>query len=350
MIEVQTVFRFECDYGEGAVQKIIERLGETNLEQTCGYGLDDHCERARALIAKHLGNADADIHLMVGGTQVNLTVIAAALRPWQGVIAAHTGHINVHESGAIEATGHKVLPLQGKNGKITAGQIDACCTAHWADTTHEHIVQPAMVYISQPTEYGTLYTKEELTEMRFVCDKHHLMLYIDGARMGYGLTAEGNDVSLEDLAALSDAFYIGGTKVGALFGEALVITNPLLKTDFRYIMKQRGGMLAKGRLLGIQFECLFEDDTYFEISKHANSQAARLRRAFQSKGISFLIESPTNQLFPVLTEAQMAALEKDFAFSYWEKVDENHHCVRFCTSWATKAEAVDRLIHAISSL
>lgn len=344
------MIRFECDYLEGAHPAIMEALIKTNLEQTVGYGEDEYCARARAKILPYLDNDRAQIHFLVGGTQANLTVICAALRPHQGVISARTGHINVHESGAIEATGHKVLALPGCLGKLRAEEIAAYTDGHWADATHEHMVQPGMVYLSHPTEYGTLYTLDELTAIREVCLQRGLLLYVDGARLGYGLAAEGTDVALCDLARLCDAFYIGGTKVGALFGEAVVLTHPELRRDFRYLMKQRGGMLAKGRLLGVQFDCLFTDGLYWKISKHAVSQALRVRDALRAKGVPFLMESPTNQQFPILPDDAIRELEKEFSFSFWEKTDDTHSCVRICASWATKAENVDRLIARLANL
>ncbi len=344
------MIRFDCDYSEGAHPQIMERLMETNLCQTPGYGEDDYCDRARGYIRRECGREDVDVHFLVGGTQANLTVIAAALRPWQGAIAADTGHINVHESGAIEATGHKVMAVPSVNGKISAAQAENVITGHWGDVTHEHMVQPGLVYISNPTESGTLYTKAELSALYNVCQKHQVYLFIDGARLGYGLMAPGNDLTLSEIARLCDVFYVGGTKVGALFGEAVVITNNDLKKDFRYIMKQRGGMLAKGRLLGIQFETLFEKNLYYDISKHAIDMAMRIREAFRNQGIPFLFESNTNQQFPILTNAQMEKLGEKYVYSFWEKVDESRSAVRFCTSWATKEAQVDALIQDIERL
>lgn len=336
--------RFECDYGEGAVPQIMRRLLETNEEQTPGYSEDVYCEAARKKICDACNREDADVHFLVGGTQTNLTVISSALRPHQGVIAASTGHINVHETGAIEATGHKVLAVPGKEGRLTAQQVETLCKEHYEDSSQEHLVQPGMVYISYPTEYGTLYTKEELQEIRAVCRKYEMPLFIDGARLGYGLMSGKCDLSLEELAKLCDVFYIGGTKCGALFGEAVVILEERLKRDFRYAMKQRGGMLAKGRLLGIQFDTLFTDNLYFEICKKADDLAEKLRRALDAKGYPMLVDSPTNQQFPILPNEEIERLSEKFAFSFWEKVDESHSAVRFCTSWATKEEAVDALI------
>jgi len=344
------MIRFECDYLEGAHPRIMQRMMETNLEQNPGYSMDPHCERARELIRQACGCPEAAVHFLVGGTQANTIVIASILRPHQGALCAVTGHINAHESGAIEATGHKVLALPSEDGKITAAQVQKAVDDHFADDTHEHIVQPGMVYISHPTENGTLYTRAELEELYAVCRKEGLPLFIDGARLGYGLVTPQNDVTLADMARLCDVFYIGGTKVGALFGEAVVITNPAYAKDFRYMIKQRGGMLAKGRLLGIQFETLFEDGLYMQIAAHAIEQAQRLREGFRKMGCTFRYDSPTNQLFPILTRAQYEKLAGKFAFSFWEKVDEERVAVRFCTSWATLPENVDALLDALKTL
>lgn len=344
------MIRFDSDYTEGAHPKILERLFETNMEQTVGYGNDYYCEQARAYIKKLCKSEEVDVHFLVGGTQTNLTVISSALRPYQGVIAANSGHINVHETGAIEACGHKVLALPEVDGKITAAQIEECYLAHIHDNSFEHMVQPKMVYLSHPTEFGTLYKKEELEAIAKVCKTYGLYLFVDGARMGYALATEENDIDLSDFARLCDVFYIGGTKVGALFGEAVVIQNPNLKQDFRYLIKQKGGMLAKGRLLGIQFSTLFEDNLYVEISKNAIKMVKRLRHAFVEKGYSFLVDSPTNQIFPILADEDLEKLSEEFVFSYWQRVDEKHSAVRFCTSWATKEEAVEKLIEAVKSL
>lgn len=344
------MLRFESDYLEGAHPKIMEALLATNLEQTPGYGTDTHCEHARELIRQACQAPDADVHFLVGGTQTNTTVIASILRPHQGVICAQTGHINAHETGAIEATGHKVLSVPSADGRLCAGQIEALWKAHFEDADHEHIVQPGMVYLSQPTENGTLYQKEELTAISRLCRRLGLPLYVDGARLGYGLASPINDVTLAELAALCDVFYIGGTKVGALFGEAVVITNPALKTDFRYFIKQRGGMLAKGRLLGIQFETLFTDDLYLDISRHAIGLAMTLKEALTDRGIPLLYDSFTNQQFPILPETAIPQLEKDYSFSRWSRTDETSYALRFCTSWATKKEAVDNLCKAFARL
>ncbi len=344
------MIRFECDYLEGAQESILRALERANYEQSKGYGEDEYCESARAKIRAATGREDAGVHFLTGGTQANLTVIAAALRPHRGVLSADTGHIAVHESGAIEATGHKVLTVRGEEGKIKAAQVDSYAKAHYGDPTFEHMVQPGMVYISQPTEYGTVYSLKELEDISRACKDNNMYLYVDGARLAYALACDGCDVSLKDLARLSDAFYIGGTKAGALLGEAVVITNKDIQTDFRYILKQRGGMLAKGRLLGIQFDALFTDDLYTRIARHAIVQAARIRDALNSIGVRQLIKSPTNQLFPILKDADVAALEKKYSFSHWEKTGEAETAVRICTSWATKPEHVSELIADMLSL
>ena len=342
--------RFECDYAEGAHPQILKRLTETNFEQTKGYGEDEHCENARCIIRRLCENDAVDVHFLVGGTQTNTTVISSILRPHQGVVSAITGHINAHETGAIEATGHKVLALPTENGKLTAAQVQKTFDDHWNDANHEHIVQPGMVYISNPTEGGTIYSKSEIQALSNVCRKIDLPLFMDGARLGYGLAAEGNDLTLPDIAGMCDVFYIGGTKIGALFGEAVVISREALKKDFRYLIKRHGGMLAKGRLLGIQFETLLEDGLYFEISRHAVQMGMMIRDAFRSKGFSFLCDSPTNQQFPILTNEQIQFFSEKYAFELWTKTDDNKAAVRFCTSWATRKEDVQALIKDIESL
>lgn len=341
------MYQFQCDYNEGAHPRIMERLIKTNFEQTVGYGEDHYCEAARAAVRKAVGREDADVHFLVGGTQANATVISSILRPYQGVLCADTGHINVHETGAIEHGGHKVLALEAADGLLTGALIREAVEAHHAEDGPEHTVQPGMVYISFSSEVGTVYSLAQLREISAVCREYGLPLFIDGARMGYGLASEGCDVTLSDIADLADVFYLGGTKQGALFGEAVVIVNDALKKDFRYCIKQNGGMLAKGRLLGIQFMTLFEDGLYFQLSRHAVSQAMRIRDAFESKGFGFLVQSPSNQQFPILDNATMKRLSSDFLFSVWQKVDDTHTAVRFCTSWATRSEAVDALIAAL---
>jgi len=344
------MIRFESDYLEGAHPLIIKRLAETNMEQTPGYGTDVHCENARELIRRACAAMDADVHFLVGGTQTNAVVIASVLRPHQGVICASTGHINVHETGAVEARGHKVLPIPSTDGKLTAASIRAYYDAHHTDSDREHIVQPGMVYLSHPTENGTTYSAKELEEISSLCRQLSLPLYLDGARLSYGLAVPGNDLTLEMIARLCDIFYIGGTKTGALFGEAVVITSPALKKDFRYLVKQQGAMLAKGRLLGIQFETLFTDGLYLQIAKGAVELALQIRKAFSDKGIPFYYDSYTNQQFPILTEAQIKSLEASYSFSRWTRLDDGRIVVRFCTSWATKAEYVKQLCEEIQRL
>ena len=328
------MLRFECDYGEGAAPAVLDLLQQTNFDQTPGYGEDEYCARAAAQIRSLCDAPDADVHFFVGATQANLTVIAAALKPWQGVLCADSGHIHVHETGAVEATGHKCLALPGKNGKITARQVRKAVEEHRANASHEHEVQPGMVYISNPTEVGTLYNKEELTELSAACYELGLYLFVDGARMAYGLTSPANDLSLQDYAALCDVFYLGGTKCGALFGEAVVITNDDLKPDFRYCIKQHGGMLAKGRLLGEQFLALLdgedggETSLYFTMARHANEQALHIRAAFEAKGCKVLHDSPTNQQFFVLPDEWYDKLAETYAMTHMGKPDKHHTAVR----------------------
>ena len=341
---------FNNDYSEGCHENVLRMLAETNLEQTPGYGEDHYCVKAAEMIRKLCGREDMAVHLLVGGTQTNLTVIAAGLRPHQGVLSPDCGHIHVHETGAVEATGHKVLALPSNDGKITAKQVENAVIAHRNDGSFEHMVQPKMVYISSPTEWGTLYTLAELEALSAVCRKYGLYLFLDGARLGYGLMAEGNDVTMADLARLCDAFYMGGTKVGALFGEAVVITNPVLNEDFRYLIKQKGAMLAKGRLLGVQFCALLEDDLYFTIAKRADDLADKLRRKFQALGYEFFMENTTNQLFPILPGFVREKLKEKYSFIEMDYVDEDRRACRFCTSWATLEENVDALCADLTSL
>ena len=334
---------FLNDYSEGAHESILAALTRTNREQTVGYAEDAYAEEARDRIRAHL-HMDAPVHFMTGGTQANLTLIAAALRPHQGVIAAATGHVSLHESGAIEATGHKVLNVASHAGRIAAADAERLVRQHYDDPTHDHMVQPGMIYLSQPTELGTVYSLRELEQLRQVCDKYGMLLYVDGARLGTALVADGADVTLYDLARLTDAFYIGGTKMGALFGEALVISNEAVARDFRYIQKQRGGMFAKGRLLGLQFIELFSNDLYFALARHANGQAKRIAEAFADIGCAFLAPPQTNQVFPIVDKRLVKALEEEFALCWWEGVDEEHDAVRACTSWATDPADVTRFI------
>ncbi len=334
---------FNNDYSEGCHPKVLDALIRTNMEQTLGYGEDAYCATAAAKIKALCDAPNAAVHFLVGGTQTNLTVIDAALRPHQGALCPVGGHINVHETGAVEATGHKVLTVPSSDGKITAAQVEQVVLSHRADSSFEHMVQPKLVYISNPSEYGTLYSLAELEALSETCHKLGLYLFLDGARLGYGLAAKGYDVTLADIARLCDVFYIGGTKVGALFGEAVVITNPILNEDFRYLIKQHGGMLAKGRLLGVQFDALMTDNLYFEISAYADALAEKLRAAFDECGVPYLIPSITNQIFPILPDTVLESLSKAYCFTEMERMDETHRAVRFCTSWATKEENVDAL-------
>lgn len=322
----------------------MEMLSRTNMEQTLGYGKDDYCAQAARLILACTGRPDADVHFLVGGTQTNATVIASVLRPYQGVLCAGTGHIAVHETGAIERGGHKVLTLPSADGKISAVSVENAMQAHFRQDSPEHEVQPAMVYISYPTELGTLYSHDELDALRTVCDRWRLPLFVDGARLGYGLASEKADITLPELAAIADIFYIGGTKQGALMGEAVVINDPSLKRDFRYFIKQNGGLLAKGRLLGIQFLALFTDNLYFRYAEHADIQARRLASAFLAKGYEMFVDSPTNQIFPVLPNGLVERLSSEFVFDKWCDMDKDNTVFRICTSWATRPEDVDRLI------
>ena len=338
------MIRFNCDYLEGTHPRILAALTETNMIQTCGYGEDEYCEDAREAIKKVCKCEDAAVHFLVGGTQANLTIISSILRPHQAVLCVKEGHINAHETGAIEATGHKVMAIEGKEGKISAEQIRMQHKLHWEDGAHEHITQPKLVYISNPTELGTIYSKAELEAIRKACDDCNLYLYLDGARLGYGLASKENDLTIEDIAKNCDVFYIGGTKVGALFGEAVVITNKALQEDFRYIIKQKGGMLAKGRLLGIQFLELFKDGLYFEISEHAMKMAELLKKGLSELGYQFYADSPTNQQFVIVADEKLKQLDEKYSCEYQMRYDETHSVVRFCTSWATKEEHVLALI------
>ena len=340
------MYSFRNDYSEGALPEIMEVLCKTNLEQTPGYGCDAYCEEAAKLIKECIQAPEAAVHFLVGGTQTNQTALAAFLRPYQAVIGADTAHINVHETGAIEATGHKVLTAVSDDGKLTPTQIEAIVAVH----EDEHMVQPKAVYVSDSTEVGTIYTKQELEALSECCKRLNLYFYLDGARLGSALTCKENDVTLVDLARLTDAFYIGGTKNGALFGEALIIVNKELQKNFRYHIKQRGGMLAKGRLLGLQFKTLFTDDLFFKAARHANEAAERIRSAFAAKQVPFLAESPTNQLFPIVTAEQKEKLAEQFIFEKTKELEDGRTAIRFVTSFATKKEDVDALVKAISEI
>ena len=337
------MFFFHNDYNELCHPNVLKKLQENAHCQMVGYSEDICCSHAAQMIRKYCCDDDLAVHFLVGGTQSNMTVISAALRPHQAVIAAESGHIHVHETGAVEATGHKVLPLPSVDGKISAKQIAVAVNAHWDDPNHEHIPQPKMVYISQPTELGTVYSLNELEAISRVCRKCGLYLFVDGARLGYALAAEGNDVNLPDLARLTDVFYIGGTKLGAMFGEAVVISDPCLQADFRYIMKQRGAMLAKGWTLGLQFEALLENGLYWEIAGTADRFADQIRDTLRNNGYPMPVVSATNQVFAVLPVDLSRKLEEYVTFSPWEKIDEDHIMVRFCTSWATTQKGVDVL-------
>lgn len=338
---------FNCDYLEGTHPRIMNALLESNLMQTVGYGEDEICDEARSVIKRICKCDKAAVHFLVGGTQANLTVIASILRPHQAVLCVKEGHVNVHETGAIESCGHKVMTVEGKNGKITGEQIRTEYQKHWNDGAHEHTTQPKLVYISNPTELGTIYSKQELEDIKKACDECHMYLYLDGARLGYGLMSNENDLSMEDIARCCDVFYIGGTKVGCLFGEAVVITNTALQEDFRYIMKQKGAMLAKGRLLGIQFLELFKDGLYFEISKHAIDLADMLRDGIRKLGYAFYIESPTNQQFVIIPNSKLKFLENHFGYEYVSAYDDKNSVIRLCTSWATQKEHVKQLLDAL---
>ena len=338
---------FESDYITGAHPLILKRLAETNLEPLSGYGLDPYCESAGEKIRKACACPDADVEFLVGGTQTNSIVISTMLKDYEGVIAARTGHISTHEAGAIEFTGHEVLELPQKNGKIEPDTLRQYLIDFYADGNHEHMVFPGMVYVSHPTEYGTLYTKQELQDLSDICHSYQIPLFLDGARLGYGLMSPDSDLSLPDIARLCDVFYIGGTKVGALCGEAVVFTKQNKPCHFMNSMKKRGALLAKGRLLGIQFDTLFTDDLYFEISRHAIRMAEKLKSIFRKNGFAFYLESPTNQQFIILEDEEMERLKKHVTFSFWEKPDENHTVVRFATSWATPEEDIAQLMELL---
>ncbi|MBQ2720294.1 MAG: aminotransferase class I/II-fold pyridoxal phosphate-dependent enzyme [Clostridia bacterium] len=334
---------FECDYNEGAHEQILRRLIETNNEQLPGYGNDKYCDLAKAKIKAACGRDDAEVFLLVGGTQTNQIVIDTVLAPYEGVVSANTGHINVHEAGAIEYSGHKVLTVPHEQGKIKADVLEKYLEIFHSDETKSHMVYPGMVYISHPTEYGTLYSLDELTALSGVCKKYDIPLYLDGARLGYGLMSSGTDVTLKDVARLCDVFYIGGTKVGALCGEAVVFTHNNAPKGFFTSIKQHGALLAKGRVLGIQFDALFTDDLYFKISRHAIEMADIMRKMFIKKGYKFFIETVTNQIFIILENKKMEELKKSVSFSFWEILDEDHTVVRFASSWATRKEDIERL-------
>ena len=342
------MIRLNCDYLEGCHPSILAKLAETNLEQTPGYGTDDYCKAAADAVRSAFSCPDSAVHFLVGGTQANMTVIAAALRPYEGVLCADTGHINVHETGAIESTGHKCLALPNKDGRISASKV-AVAAATQADD--EHMVKPGMVYISMSTELGTVYDLSHLKDLYYTCKQLGLYLFIDGARLGYALAAPTGDLTAADIAKYCDVFTVGGTKMGALFGEAVVINNPELNVRFRYMIKQKGGMLAKGRLLGLQFSALMEDGLYFELGKKAVDQAMRIRTALLERGFAFHVDSPTNQLFPIFTDEQWEKIEElGFKLEFNGRLDEEHVVLRVCTSWCTPDEYVDKFIDMLKEL
>lgn len=337
---------FINDYSEGMTPQILDIMISSNMSKQSGYGEDEFCISAKEKIKKEIGT-DAEIFFVSGGTQANKIVIASILKNYEGVIAADTGHIAVHEAGAIENTGHKVFTLNSKDGKIDAGSIKRFCENFYADVNHEHMVYPGMVYISQPTEYGTLYSKKELEEINKVCKEYELLLFADGARLAYAIGSSECDVGLEDIAGLCDVFYIGGTKCGALIGEAIVFTNKGLCKHFFTNMKLFGGVLAKGRLLGIQFDTLFTDNLYKRLGKNGVEAAMKIKKALQQKGYELYIDSPTNQQFIVVDDALRERLSKEVSFGFMETLDTGKHVIRFCTSWATRDEDVESLISVL---
>ncbi|MBO5999174.1 MAG: aminotransferase class V-fold PLP-dependent enzyme [Lachnospiraceae bacterium] len=334
---------FASDYMEGAHPLVLKALADTNLMHSPGYGTDPFCESAREKIRTACGAAEAAVHFLAGGTQANAVVISSVLRPYQGVIAADSGHISQHEAGAIEYTGHKVLTVPGYDGKLSAADVDRLCSTFYNDDNHDHMVMPGMVYISHPTESGTLYTLDELKELRSVCDRYALPLYLDGARLAYALACPGNELTLKDIAAMCDVFYIGGTKCGALYGEAVVVPDPELIPHFFTMIKQHGALMAKGRILGVQFDTLFTDGLYLRIGKSAIENADLIRNALTEKGYSLCFSSPTNQVFPVFEDNKLAQLQDKVMYSFWEKYDDEHTIIRFATSWATTAEDTQAL-------
>ncbi|MCR4834581.1 MAG: aminotransferase class I/II-fold pyridoxal phosphate-dependent enzyme [Butyrivibrio sp.] len=334
---------FSSDYTEGAHEKILQRFVETNLEQLSGYGSDHYCDEAKEKIKKAVEMPDADVWFLTGGTQTNEIIVDTMLAKYEGAISAVTGHISAHEAGAVEFNGHEVLTVPGYDGKLKASDVRNYCETFYGDENHDHMVFPGMVYISYPTEYGTLYSKSELEEIYAVCKEYKMTLFVDGARLGYGLMSKGCDLTLPELARLCDVFYIGGTKVGALCGEAVVFTQGNTPKHFLTSIKQHGALLAKGRLLGIQFDTLFTDDLYFEISKNAIERADELRQILKDKGYKFAIENPTNQIFVVIENEKLKKLQNQVSVGFWEKYDDTHTVVRFATSWATTKEQIQEV-------
>jgi threonine aldolase len=339
---------FESDYICGAHPEVLKALTDTNLECLSGYGSDKYSDSAKEKILKAIGVQGAEVEFLVGGTQTNSVIISTMLSDYEGVVAAKTGHISTHEAGAIEYTGHEVLEIPQENGKIEAKVLKDYLAGYFADENHEHMTRPGMVYISHPTEYGTLYSKAELTAISEVCGEYEIPLFLDGARLGYGLMSNDTDVSLQDIARLCDVFYIGGTKVGALCGEAVVFTKGNKPKHFLTSIKRRGALLAKGRLLGVQFDALFTDDLYFKISKHAIDMAEKLKAICKSHELSMFLESPTNQQFVIFEDEKLKKLQEKVAVSFWEKQDENHTVVRLATSWSTTDEDLTELDKALS--
>ncbi len=340
-------YSFKNDYAEGAHPRVLEALLQTNLVQQNGYGLDDYSESAAELIKEKINNPKAKVFFVSGGTQANLVVISAFLRPHESVVSAATGHIFTNESGAIEATGHKVHGIESSTGKIDPDDIQKLMDVH---QNKPHQVKQKMVYISNSTELGTIYSKKELMELYQFCQANNLYLFVDGARLGHALTAETNDLTLEDFGKYTDTFYLGGTKNGALIGEAIIINNPNLQEEFGFHLKQKGAMLAKGRLLGIQFQELMKDNLYFELARHANVQAMKLKEAFQQIGVLFLVETFTNQIFPILNQTQIDQLSTNFDFYVWKKLDGEKSAIRLITSWSTSNEIIEKFINEIKNL
>ncbi len=343
-------YSFMNDYSEGACDEILELLLKTNKVQQAGYSLDEYTNNAKELIKAELKNDDSEVHFLVGGTQTNLIAIASMLRPYEAVVSASSGHIFTNEAGAIEAVGHKVFSIPHNDGKITAKQIDEFMSAHAVNGIREHLAQPGLVYLSHPTEFGSIYYKDELVAIKSVCEKHNVPLFIDGARMGCALVAGSADITLEDLAKYTDAFYIGGTKMGALFGEAYVVNNKAYQKHFRTLMKQKGALLAKGRLLGLQFGALFTDDLYYKLAKHANAMTNKLGDGIKALGYSFQSEPVTNQLFPILPIKVANELSKDYGFYLWGKIDEERAMYRFVTSWATDENMVEEFLKDLKAI
>jgi len=329
------MFSFENDYSEGCCPKVLKALTKTNFLQASGYGVDEFCENAKQLIRENVNNNDVDVHFVPGGTPCNI-LAASVLKSYESIICAENGHINTHEAGAVEATGHKIIATRAINGKVDVQEVIRACNEY----NNEHYTKPSMVFISNPTEFGTIYTKQELIDLALTCKKLGLYLYMDGARLGNALVAKGNDLSLADICSYTDMFYIGGTKNGALYGEAFVIKNTNLKTNFRYALKQRGMMMAKSRIMGVQFEALFTDNVYFENAKQANLTAQTLKIIFKHYGIDMYIDSPTNQIFPIIENGLLERIQTEYVVSPWAKYDDDHTVVRFCCSWNTKSKDI----------